>query len=181
MPDWLLRSILAAVFSAIIFGGAGLVTNFILNNRKWVELDETQGRTAPTGMVFFLVGLCALMSGFFLWLGLFTSSVDEPGEDLALWGLVIGFGVGSVFSIFQCLPRWSWDEGGLHYKGAFRNISILWNEIERAGLGWHGSSFARAADGRVIYWSEYVIGHAMITAALLERRPEFTRKFGYDA
>jgi hypothetical protein len=121
------------------------------------------------GILNGIIGVVFLASGL-VW----PAWVGDPYDfKVWLWGIAL-FSAFSLMALLFSRLTWEWDATGLRWHGAFRTISMRWQEIVRLGKSWDGRFFAADKAGRKIYWSNYVLEHEALQRAIHAARPDLT-------
>lgn len=165
-------AIVGAGLMGLLAGGAALLArHWVHRGKVWVEGDR--GHTCMSPMVVLVGLLCAAMAVASLILGLLNpESLNERGQLIAWAGLVAGFSLASLLILPNARQAWEWDQQSLRWRGAWRSVSIPWQDIKRAGKTWSGQTFVADAHGKKICWSSYTLQHRALRDAIANRRPD---------
>ncbi len=148
---------------AAIAGATFLVTR-VATRRGDVVLNDEVGHTVQSPKLIIVAGLCgACAVAFLAWGILYPESLQVPGSDGWWLGLVAGFTLGFLALAILSTHRWSWNDEGLTWHGAFRSRTILWRDLASAGPMWEGQFAARDKAGHRIRWSTYTLEYDALT------------------
>ena len=152
-----------------IAGGTLLLTRAI-RRRGEVETDPVRGATVQSPKILIVGLLCGLLSvAFLVWGVVDPVSLEGPGEAMAWIMLITGFTIGFVVMAVFSSHRWSWDDRGLHWQGAFRSAHIPWAQLQKAGFAWDGQFVATSRTGTKIRWTNFALEHEAIMRAAQAR------------
>ncbi len=169
-----LSAILEAALMGLLAGAAALFArSWVRRGKVWVKDEE--GHTCMSPLILLVGLLCAAMAAACLVLGLIDpGSLRERGQLIAWAGLVGGFSLAFLLILPFSRHSWDWDRESLTWRGAWRSVSMPWQDIARAGKRWDGQWFVADARGRKIYWSPYTLEHEALREAIARRRPDIT-------
>lgn len=173
------KAVVGAVKAVVKLGvtgaiaGGTLVLTQSLRRRGEIQTDERQGSTVQSPNILVVGLLCGLLSaGFLVWGVVDPVTLEGPGEAVAWILLITGFTIGFVVMAVYSSHRWSWDDTGLHWQGAFRSAHIPWAQLQKAGFAWDGQFVATSRTGKKIRWTNFALEHEAIMRAAQSRLAE---------
>jgi hypothetical protein len=166
------QALLEAILMCLLGGGAAVFArNWTRRGKVWTKDDA--GHTCMSPLILLIGFLCAAMAAACLVLGLLNpESLRARGDFIAWAGLVTGFSLAFVLILPFSRHTWDWDRDGLRWTGAWRSVSILWQDMKRSGKTWDGQYFVADAEGRKIRWSPYTLEYEALNAAIARMRPD---------
>lgn len=159
------------VMAALAAGAAILARNMVQRGR--VRVENGAGHTCMSPYALLVAVLCGLMAAACLALGLFDpESLREPGQFYAWMGLIGGFSLAFLGILRHTRQTWEWDREGLRWRGAWREKSMRWSDLARAGKSWDGQFYVADKAGKKIRWSTYTLEHEALARAIAAARPD---------